>query len=418
MACRASEFLAPRSCTKLALLLATMVLIVASGCSSRGAPVPPGLVDQAHIPGMPNVRSWGENINDALRASLVDSAQQEQRYYASHPDETMSQRVSLLALSGGGAQGAFGAGLLCGWTKAGTRPPFRLITGISTGALIAPMAFSGPQYDDALRAAYTTVETSDILIPRPLMILFGSQAIADTRPLRELVNQYVNAQLLHDVAREHAKGRRLLVATTNLDAQRPVIWNLGEIAASDHPGALELFRQVVTASASIPAAFPPVYIDVVANGKQYQEMHVDGGVVAQVFLFGGGFSVLQEAYARGITLRPIDLYVIRNGVPDPAWQAIAPRLLPIAGRSIDTLLKVSGLNDLMRLHAIAVRDGMNFHLAYMPADLPIQPSEVFDPEYMSRLFNFAFQAAQNGYPWLHQPPISLFPDPLQSADAQ
>ena len=394
-----------------------LLLLIVSGCSSRGQPVPQSLTNEAHIAGMTDIRSWGENINEALRASIVESVQQERDYYAAHPEESMPQRTSLLALSGGGAQGAFGAGLLCGWTEAGTRPEFKLVTGISTGALIAPLAFAGPEYDDKLRAAYTTVETIDILIPRPLLILFGSQALADTEPLRKLVSVYVDRQLLDVVAREHAKGRRLLVATTNLDAQRPVIWNLGAIAASGHPRALDLFRNVIIASASIPAAFPPVYIEVVADGKKYDEMHVDGGVVAQVFLFGGGFSVLQEARKHGITPRPIDLYVIRNGTPDPSWHAIAPRLLPIATRSIDTLLNVSGLNDMLRLHGIAVRDGMNFHLAYIPPDLSTESDEVFDREYMTRLFNAAFEASKNGYPWLKQPPMSLFPEMPEPAAA-
>lgn len=387
-----------------------LLLLALGGCAMRGEPVPLHLVDEAHVAGVPGIRSWGDHINPALRESLIRSVQEEHAHYAANPDQIMPQRVSLLALSGGGARGAFGAGLLCGWTEAGTRPEFKLVTGISTGALIAPLAFAGPEYDDELRAAYTTVETPDILVPHPLLVLFGTEAFADASPLRKLVGHYINQDLLDAVAREHRKGRRLLVATTNLDAQRPVIWDLGAIAASGHERALALFQDVIVASASIPAAFPPVYIEVEADGETFEEMHVDGGVVAQVFLFGGGFSILQEARQRHITPRPIDLYVIRNGMPDPAWKAIAPRLLPIASRSIDTLLKVSGLNDLMRMHAIAARDGMNFHLAYIPGDLPIEPAEIFDREYMTRLFNLAYETARHGYPWRNQPPISLFPD--------
>ncbi|HEX7009661.1 MAG TPA: patatin-like phospholipase family protein [Phycisphaeraceae bacterium] len=395
----------------LVLLVLSGVLPIAAGCVIRGEPVPAALADQADLPGMPDVRSWSEAIDPALRQSLRDSIEQERAYYAAHPDETRPERVSLLALSGGGAQGAFGAGLLVGWSEAGTRPQFKVVTGVSTGALIAPLAFLGPEYDDELREAYTTIETRDVLRPgRPLLtFLFGGQALADTTPLRRLVARFVDEEVLQAIAREHAKGRRLLIGTTNLDAQRPVIWNMGEIAASGHPRALELFRDVIVASASIPVAFPPVYIEVKAGSDTFEEMHVDGGVVAQVFLFGGGFSVLEEARRTATTPRPIDLYVIRNGSPDPAWQAVTPRLLPIASRSIDTLLKFNGLNDLLRLHAIAVRDGMTFHLAYIPGDLPFEPAEAFDPEYMARLFNLAYEAAAAGYPWREQPPVSLYP---------
>ncbi len=361
---------------------------------------------------MADVRTWGERINPAFRRSLIESVQQERDYYAAHPDQAMPKRVSMLALSGGGAQGAFGAGLLNGWSEAGTRPQFKLVTGVSTGALIAPLAFLGPEYDDKLRQAYTTIETHDILDTHgPLLtLLLGRQALADTEPLRRMVAQTIDEQVLEAIAREHRRGRRLLIGTTNLDAQRPVIWNMGAIAASGRPDALALFRKVIVASASIPVAFPPVYIDVVAAHQRFEEMHVDGGVVAQVFLFGGGFSVLDEARKAGTAARPIDLYVIRNGTPDPAWEAIAPRLMPIASRSIDTLLKFNGLNDLLRLHTIAVRDGMDFHLAYIPGDLRIEPpKEVFDREYMTRLFNLAYEAAKAGYPWREQPPVSLYP---------
>ena len=361
---------------------------------------------------MTGIRSWGDRVNAALRRSLISSIKQERAYYAAHPNEKMPKRASLMALSGGGAQGAFGAGLLNGWSASGTRPQFKVVTGISTGALIAPFAFLGPNYDDELRQAYTTIETKDVARPsQPLLsVLFGDQALADTAPLQKLVARYVTPALLNAVAREQAKGRRLLIGTTNLDAQRPVIWDMGAIAASGNPHALEIFRKVIVASASIPVAFPPVYFTVEADGESFEEMHVDGGVVAQVFLFGGDFSALEAARKAGGVRRPADLYVIRNGTPNPAWRAVTPRVFPIAERTVDTLIKFNGLNDLLRLHAIAVRDGIHFHLATIPDLGSAKPTEPFDRQYMNRLYRLGYEMAKNGYPWRTQPPITLYPD--------
>ena len=169
-----------------------------------------------------------------------------------------------LALSGGGQDGAFGAGILCGWTEAGTRPQFKLVTGISTGALMAPFAFLGPAYDHVLKEAYTTISDKDVYkAHKPLAILLSLvnikplPALTENKPMEELVARLVDDKVLAEVAREHRKGRRLLIGTTQMDAQRLVIWNMGAIANSGNPQALALFRKIMVASASIPAFFPP-----------------------------------------------------------------------------------------------------------------------------------------------------------------
>ena len=193
--------------------------------------------------------------------------------------------ANYLAISGGGENGAFGAGLLTGWTEAGTRPEFKLVTGVSTGALTAPYAFLGPAYDKQLNYAYTTITGKDVFKKRGLLAPFLDDALADYAPLQRMVAKYVTADMLKAIAAEHAKGRMLLIGTTDLDALRPVIWNIGKIAENGGPQALELVRKIIVASAAIPAAFPPMMIDVDVNGKHYQEMQVDGGASRQVFAY-------------------------------------------------------------------------------------------------------------------------------------
>ncbi len=195
--------------------------------------------------------------------------------------------VDVLAVSGGGEDGAFGAGVLTAWTRTGTRPEFRLLTGVSTGALTAPFAFLGPAYDARLEEVYTRLAPSEVLRKRCLTAAIFNDAIFDTAPPFATISRILDEAMLADIAREYGRGRRLLVGTTDLDARRPVIWNLGAIAASGSPRALDLTRRLLLASAAIPGAFPPVMIDVEADGRRYQEMHVDGGATAQMFLFPG-----------------------------------------------------------------------------------------------------------------------------------
>ncbi len=279
-------------------LMATAVLLSGCGTLLRN-PVPPSLTSVAVIPNMPDVRFWAGRPSAAMERDLADSFRQESRDEFP-PDSNGVVHYPQLALSGGGANGAFGAGFLNGWTTTGKRPVFKFVTGVSTGALMAPFAFLGHSYDDALREFYTTTASRDIFIVGSLFTLAArlltGEALADTGPLVTLIEQHVDAELLQRVAAAHARGRRLYIGTVDLDAQRFVVWNMGVIASSGDPDALALFRKVMLASASIPIAFPPVYFDVEADGRSYDEMHVDGGVGARVFIAGGLFrhSIFQQ----------------------------------------------------------------------------------------------------------------------------
>jgi hypothetical protein len=226
----------------------------------------------------------GLDIEPFVR-DVVEARKREDAFLASTGHTGEVPPLELLAVSGGGDNGAFGAGLLCGWTEAGNRPQFKAVTGISTGALIAPFAFLGSDYDHVLRTVYTSVKPTDIATRRNLLAAIANDGMADNSPLWELISKFVDQSFLDKIAEEHQHGRVLLIGTTDLDARQPVMWNMGIIASSKAPGALELFRGILLASAAIPGAFPPKMIRVDVDGKPYEEMHVDGGASTQVFLY-------------------------------------------------------------------------------------------------------------------------------------
>jgi predicted acylesterase/phospholipase RssA len=384
--------------------LAFLVLLL-QGCAILTRPYKPppaALENQVQIPGLPGVRAWGDEFSLSLEESAIESLEQEKT--ANHGK--LEEVVFVLALSGGGAEGAFGAGILCGWSQTGTRPRFKLVTGISTGALMAPYAFLGPTYDDRLKKAYTTISAEDIFRAHgPVAILLSLAnlkeltSLADSSPLAELVARLIDPQVLQEIAQEHLKGRRLLVGTTQLDAQRLVIWNMGAIAASGHPQALKLFRKIMVASAAIPGMFPPQYFEVEAGGEKFQEMHVDGGTKAQVMLYEAAINLIVVGGQR-----PRQLFIIRNEQVYPEWKKVKPQLKYIAARAIDTLLKSQGVGDLFRLYVYAQRDNFDYNLAYIPEAFTTRPTSPFDTAYMNRLFQLGYDLASRGFAWRKYPP--------------
>jgi predicted patatin/cPLA2 family phospholipase len=252
-----------------------------------------------------------------------------------------------LSLSGGGDKGAFGAGLLVGWTAHGDRPKFKLVTGVNTGALTAPFAFLGPEYDAALTDVYTNIDPSKVFKKRflPLAALM-QDAMADTSPLFGTISHYINEEMLAKIAAEYEKGRLLLIQTTDLDAGLPVLWNIGAIAASGHPSAANLICRILLASASIPAAFPPVLFDVTANGKSYQEMHVDGGAVSQAFLIPPSLDVRIAQEKSGFRREAYVTYTIRNSRLTTEWSDVQRTTLPIAGNNDQLCRPWRSLSDL------------------------------------------------------------------------
>ena len=225
---------------------------------------------------------------------------------------------TFLAISGGGDDGAYGAGFLVGWSARGDRPEFGVVTGVSTGALSAPFVFLGSEYDEQLKRVYTETDAGDVFEKRGLMAAVAEDAMTDSAPLRNRIGGFVDKHMVQRLAEEYGKGRLLMILTTNLDQGRPVIWNIGAIAASGHPRSRELIVDVLLASAALPGLFPPVMIGVTIDGKDYQEMHVDGGAVAQAFLYPPSFNLRAKIKELGIKNAKPVAYIIRNAAPLPA----------------------------------------------------------------------------------------------------
>ena len=369
-------------------------------------PVPLEYSNDAQVVGIANVRSWAGEVTDIFQQDIIKSGKQE-RHRKIPRDEHGNPNYAVLSLSGGGADGAFGAGFLIGWTKVGTRPEFKIVTGISTGALIAPFAFLGADYDELLKKVFTTIETRNILERLSIFSLFTSESVTTTGPLKRLLEQYVTDDLIRQVARTHDQGQRLYIGTANLDAQRPVIWNMGLIAKSNHPSAPQLFRDVMLASAAIPVVFPPVYIKVEVNGKIYDEMHSDGGTFAQVFFHGGTLDLRAASRALGFDTNrdPVaDMYIIRNGQINPEPEQVERSLTKIASRSVESMIKSSVRGDLFRIYLFTSRQKVNFHYVDIPDDYKSLAQEAFDLNEMNRLFQLGYELGQRKDPWQKVPP--------------
>lgn len=389
-------------------LPAIALLLLAASCGplTRYDAVPVEVAPRAAIPNMRDIRYWGDGDPaqlDAMAAAGNAALQREIAYLAASGHQGAPPPAHVLAISGGGENGAFGAGLLVGWTAAGTRPQFKIVTGISTGALTAPLAFLGPAYDDTLRAVYTTISAKDVFESRGVYGMLFQDAMADTAPLRATVAKYFDQAMLDAIGEEDRKGRILLIGTTNLDSMRPVMWSIGAIANSGQPNRLKLVQDILVASAAIPGAFPPMMIEVSADGRTYQEMHVDGGATAQVFLYPPSLNLHASDEAKGYS-RERHLYVIRNARLDPHWAQVERSTMSIAGRAITALIQTQGLGDLYRIYLTSQRDNIDFNLAHIPRSFSHELAEPFDSGYMSELFQLGYDMAVKGYPWEKAPP--------------
>jgi hypothetical protein len=353
-------------------------------------------------PDIPNVRFFPERDPAPFVQMMEESWQKERTVHHLTATDRLPPAAHL-SISGGGQDGAFTAGLLNGWTERGDRPVFQMVTGISTGSLIAPFAFLGPKYDPVLRQAYTTVSEKDIFTKRPFTAALFADAMSDTSPMAKLVAHYVTRELLDEIAAEYAKGRILLIGTTDLDSREPVFWNMGAIASNQSPAALTLFRKIVLASAAIPAAFPPVMISVTVNGHHYQEMHVDGGATRQVFMYPRNVHI-GESTSSPIDDRDRSVYIIRNARLDPDWASTDRRTLSIAARSISALIQTQGMGDMYREYLTSLRDGVDYNLTFIPSDFADTHASDFDPVYMTKLFERGREMALSGTEWRKAPP--------------
>jgi predicted acylesterase/phospholipase RssA len=398
------------SLARATVAFATVLLFSACTTVIARAPVPEASLMMASPYGIESptsavLRTWGDDAEpDAFEALARRRAE---NLRARHAEDIRTGRPLTetgLLLSGGGPDGAFGAGLLKGWTERGDRPEFDAVTGVSTGAIIALFAFLGPEYDDDLEQIYTTYRTDQLATPALFTALLGGTALTDTRGYRALIEQYVNDAVVEKVAEEFRGGRVLLIGTTNIDASRPVIWNIGAIAASGHPDRRRLIHDIIQASSAIPAAFPPVLIPVeTAEGRRYDEMHVDGGATQQVMLLSPGFPLRSVDKKLGYEIDR-DIYVVMNNKLLKPYEPVRPRIASIAARAASSLIGGSGGGDLYRIFAIAQRDDIAMHITAIPTEFDAEPTEAFDPVYMKALFDLGYRQGLSGEGWSSAPP--------------
>lgn len=382
-------------------LILSLLSFALLGCSAleRKSAVPAQALSKAQIAGLPSVR-YLISTQAGVDALVNDVVTLEM----SRGKNAFTGDANYLALSGGGDDGAFGAGLLVGWSKQGSRPAFNLVTGISTGALIAPFAYLGKEYDPILQQVYTSIQPKDVYKERGILSAIFSDGLADSTPLYQLISKYIDVNFLKKIAYEYnTNGRLLLIGTTNIDAGQPVVWNMGRIATIGTPEAIELFRRIMLASASIPGAFPPVMFDFILDEQVFQEMHVDGGASTQVFLYPS--SAANKAKELGIKRRTNrQAYIIRNSRLDPRWSETERRTLSVAGKAISQLIQTQGIGDLYRIYNTAQSDDVGFNLAYIGSDFNEPHTEEFDTKYMNALFQYGYAHAVKGYPWSKYPP--------------
>jgi len=344
----------------------------------------------AAIPGMPDVRFWADSESDFNKA-------------------LPAQPGPWLALSSGGEDGAFGAGLLNGLSASGKRPDYSVVTGVSTGALMAPFVFAGPRYDNALHDAFTKITAADVFEA-------GStgESFVDTWPLKDLIAKEITPTLLADIAAEHRRGRRLFIVTTDLDAERSVVWNMGAIAAYGSDDAVNLFRAVLLASSAIPAAFPPVLIDVEANGKRFSEMHVDGGVGGQFFVAPATQMAVTSAYRLPAT----QLYVVVNTGLQPEFEVVERSTPEILAKAVGAAVNVDTRLMLDLAYIVAKRSNVGFNVATIPQNFSAPSRGAFDPNYMAALFQAGYQLGQSATPFASGPPPYPGTPAMTSSDGE
>jgi len=385
--------------------MAAVAMLLVSGCASLPRnPAPAQDTPMAIVPGMPDVRGWAGFPSAAIAEDFRLSMQQESPGdFPVGGDGVV--RYPYLALSGGGANGAFGAGFLNGWTARGDRPVFKIVTGVSTGALMAPFVFIGQDGDEALKHFYTTTSNDDVFVAGSvLMALLRRDSMADTRPLAELIAGVVDRELLRRIAAEHARGRRLYMGTVDLDTRRFVIWNMGRVAQYDNEQALELFHRVMLASSSFPVAFPPVLFEVELDGRRFDEMHVDGFVGANLFAHVGTFDPTAIIRSHGRAQGREQIYLIHNGQLNPPASPTERSIGGIAMRVMEVSGRAGVIGDLFREYAFAQRNQSEFRWVTVDESVDLPDPADFDPVRMRELYEIGYRAGRGADAWQTTPP--------------
>jgi hypothetical protein len=365
------------------------------GCVNRRGEVSPvaGGLNTRDLYDIPAQANADREFEPLLHSGLMSRMRQR--------GPTTSNGRSALCLSGGGSYGAYSAGVICGWTCRGDRPCFDVVTGISTGALIAPFAFLGSSYDAELETFYTTMRTSDVYRLRPVRGLF-TEALADNTPLARKLDKAITTEMVDAIAIEHSRGRRLYVGTTEVEGRRFVAWDIGAIACRGTPETRDLIVQILLGSSAIPGFFPSQHIPVTVDGRRYVERHVDGGVSQALFFrppyVPPGQTRVEDA------LKGTNVYAVVAGKLYADAEVIKPRALTVATQTSSTVLYAQCRGDLMRLWTVCQMTGMNYQMTAIPAEYPApKTSTDFDPSTLRGMFDEGVRQIRGGS-WRMSPP--------------
>lgn len=365
-----------------------LVLPLALGSCATWPARPPATAAQqaaARIPGYGDIRLWAD-------APIEEWTAWRSHWLGARGIAVPGAPIRLLAISSGSDKGAFAAGYINGWTARGDRPDFAIVTGVSTGALIAPFAFIGPEGDAPLKQLYTGIRAKDVFRATPISGVLGGASLASTRPLSRLIERYVTPALIDRIAAEHRHGRRLLVMTTNLDSARGVVWDMGAIAASEAPTRLALFRQVLLASASIPGVFPPVLIDAGTPEGPIGELHVDGGTTSSVFVLPPALLAETNPSLPGSN-QQLSITLLYNGVLAPEYDVVKPRTFTILGRALATVISEADRLAISTYRRFATDRKVALCVAAIGSDFKAPHPSLFNPAFMQALFAYGERRA-------------------------
>jgi len=371
---------------------AVLAAVALSACATIMPRVAlPLMVSQVPVvEGYDDIRARGDVVTPRVAAIIDRQYAQILAAPAGTGARARTHSADFLAISGGGSDGAFAAGYLNGWTAAGTRPAFEIVTGVSTGALAAPFAFLGKDYDRALRRIFTQVTDKDLYTSNGPLGVIG-ESLLDPTPMRAFIAAELTDEMLDRLAAEHELGRRLLIQTTDIERQIPYIWNITRIATHKTADRRRLITDILMASAAVPGVFPPVRINVTVDGQHIEELHVDGGLAAQVFFAPPGLDLATFEKRHFGKHRDHRMILIRNGKMNPETNATNPQTLPLAARAISTLIKYQSMADIDRIKRVFARPGSHFQAVGIPETFNAKAESLFDKDYMTALYKEGYR---------------------------
>lgn len=387
-------------------------MLAVAACSREVAhnPLPVAAYEKTSLQEIFPDRFWGDELPPNFEKELRKAAPRLRQRFDIAKEENPGEPAAyrLLAISGGGANGAFAAGVLAGWTESGSRVGFDVVTGVSTGAIIAPFAFLGPDYDDTIVEIYESGAREKVFEFALVGGLLLGSAATDTTPLKREIERYITLDLIEAIADEHDKGKYLYIITTHFDANRPVVWDIGSIAARRDEEAVRLVRQVILASTAIPALFPPVPFEFELNGERFTELHVDGGLSNNLFAYPAQIQVnvlndmLELPFQR-------EVYLLINANEQFRYDPAPTGVVSITRRAISALLQNQLNADVDRIFRVSRRDDVAFNYVAIPESFDDDGATEFDPEYMQSLVDLGQEIGRTGNFWKDRP-YSAAPD--------